>query len=150
MGYSDAELAVVPEGANLGLGCGNPLALSGIEPGMTVLDLGSGAGFDAFLAWKKVGTTGRPAGRRERERHGHRLQRLRTHLPTRDLLAALKSGAVNDSVQILGLPASAIDGGGARWTAREIEQQPSLWPQIARRVMEDRPLNEFLRARLAR
>ncbi len=60
IGYSeeDASLSV----GNLGLGCGNPLALSGIEPGMTVLDLGSGAGFDAFLAWRKVGPTGRVIG----------------------------------------------------------------------------------------
>jgi SAM-dependent methyltransferase len=48
--------------ANLGLGCGNPLALTGIAPGMTVLDLGSGAGFDAFLAWSRVGPTGHVIG----------------------------------------------------------------------------------------
>ncbi|MFB3815062.1 MAG: arsenite methyltransferase [Terriglobales bacterium] len=60
LGYSkeDVELAK----GNLGLGCGNPLAMSGIEPGMTVLDLGSGAGFDAFLAWRRVGPTGRVIG----------------------------------------------------------------------------------------
>lgn len=61
LGYSKEDLDVA-DGANLGLGCGNPLALSGIEPGMTVLDLGSGAGFDAFLAWKKVGPRGRVIG----------------------------------------------------------------------------------------
>ncbi len=61
LGYS-AEEAALGEGANLGLGCGNPLALAGIEPGMTVLDLGSGAGFDAFLAWRKVGPAGRVIG----------------------------------------------------------------------------------------
>ncbi len=61
LGYSTEDLQVAGD-ANLGLGCGNPLALSGIEPGMTVLDLGSGAGFDAFLAWRKVGPTGRVIG----------------------------------------------------------------------------------------
>lgn len=61
MGYTKDELAVAGEG-NLGLGCGNPLALAEITPGMTVLDLGSGAGFDAFLAWQKVGATGRVIG----------------------------------------------------------------------------------------
>jgi len=45
----------VPEGANLGLGCGNPVALASLQPGQTVLDLGSGAGFDAFLAARAVG-----------------------------------------------------------------------------------------------
>src|SRR3954466_12284138 len=61
IGYSKEDIEVAGE-ANLGLGCGNPLALSGIQPGMTVLDLGSGAGFDAFLAWRKVGPTGRVIG----------------------------------------------------------------------------------------
>jgi len=61
IGYSKEDLAVAGV-ANLGLGCGNPLALSGIEPGMTVLDLGSGAGFDAFLAWRRVGPQGRVIG----------------------------------------------------------------------------------------
>jgi arsenite methyltransferase len=61
IGYSPQELEVAGQ-ANLGLGCGNPLALAAIQPGMTVLDLGSGAGFDAFLAWRKVGPGGRVIG----------------------------------------------------------------------------------------
>jgi len=61
VGYTKDELAVAGEG-NLGLGCGNPLALAEIAPGMTVLDLGSGAGFDSFLAWQKVGPMGRVIG----------------------------------------------------------------------------------------
>ncbi len=61
IGYSDEELALAGD-ANLGLGCGNPLALTEIKPGMTVLDLGSGAGFDAFLAWHRVGPTGHVIG----------------------------------------------------------------------------------------
>jgi SAM-dependent methyltransferase len=61
IGYSDEELRVAGD-ANLGLGCGNPLALTEIGPGMTVLDLGSGAGFDAFLAWNRVGETGHVIG----------------------------------------------------------------------------------------
>lgn len=62
MGYSTSELAVVPEGANLGLGCGNPQAIAAMKPGETVVDLGSGAGFDCLLAAKQVGTTGRVLG----------------------------------------------------------------------------------------
>ncbi len=61
IGYSEAELNAVPE-ANLGLGCGNPTAFSSIKEGDTVLDLGSGAGFDCFLASKKVGKTGKVIG----------------------------------------------------------------------------------------
>lgn len=62
MGYSDAELAAVPEGANLGLGCGNPQAIAAMKPGEVVIDLGSGAGFDCFLAARQVGSTGRVIG----------------------------------------------------------------------------------------
>lgn len=62
IGYTREELASTPADANLGLGCGNPLALASIEPGETVLDLGSGAGFDAFLAAARVGPTGRVIG----------------------------------------------------------------------------------------
>ena len=62
IGYTDEELAAVPEGANLGLGCGNPTALASLEEGEVVLDLGSGAGFDCFLAADKVGESGRVIG----------------------------------------------------------------------------------------
>jgi SAM-dependent methyltransferase len=61
LGYSDREIKAMPE-ANLGLGCGNPTALGEIKEGMVVLDLGSGAGFDCFLAAKKVGKKGRVIG----------------------------------------------------------------------------------------
>lgn len=62
MGYSEDEMLGVPEGSNLGLGCGNPLAIASLEEGDVVLDLGSGAGFDAFLAAKKVGDKGKVFG----------------------------------------------------------------------------------------
>jgi len=62
MGYSDAELSAVPEGANLGLGCGNPQAIAAMKPGEVVVDLGSGAGFDCFLAARQVGPGGRVIG----------------------------------------------------------------------------------------
>lgn len=61
-GYSADELATLPAGANLGLSCGNPQALAGLRPGETVLDLGSGAGFDCLLASGKVGSAGRVIG----------------------------------------------------------------------------------------
>ena len=62
VGYTDKEMNVVPKGSNLGLGCGNPVAIASLKNGETVLDLGSGAGFDAFLAAKKVGKRGRVIG----------------------------------------------------------------------------------------
>lgn len=62
MGYSREEMTTAPDGSNLGLGCGNPTALASLKEGETILDLGSGAGFDAFLAAKKVGTSGKVIG----------------------------------------------------------------------------------------
>jgi SAM-dependent methyltransferase len=62
VGYTDEDLKAVPDGANLGLGCGNPVALANLRAGETVLDLGSGAGFDCFLAAKRVGDKGRVIG----------------------------------------------------------------------------------------
>lgn len=62
LGYADGDLQAVPAGANLGLGCGNPIALASLQPGETVLDLGSGAGFDCFLAAGRVGPEGRVIG----------------------------------------------------------------------------------------
>ena len=62
LGYSPEDLAGAPEGADLGLGCGNPQAIAALRPGETVLDLGSGGGFDCFLAAKQVGPSGRVIG----------------------------------------------------------------------------------------
>jgi SAM-dependent methyltransferase len=62
VGYSAEELAALPEGANMGLSCGNPNAQATLQPGEVVLDLGSGGGFDVFIAGRKVGATGRAIG----------------------------------------------------------------------------------------
>jgi len=62
LGYSDEELKNVPEGSNMGLGCGNPQAIAALKEGETVLDLGSGAGFDTFLAANQVGKSGKVIG----------------------------------------------------------------------------------------
>lgn len=62
LGYEAADLDSLPEGADLGLGCGNPLAMLDLKQGETVLDLGSGAGIDCFIAAKRVGPTGRVIG----------------------------------------------------------------------------------------
>jgi SAM-dependent methyltransferase len=62
LGYAQADLDLVPSGADLGLGCGNPKAIAALQPGETVVDLGSGAGFDCFLAAHEVGPTGRVIG----------------------------------------------------------------------------------------
>jgi SAM-dependent methyltransferase len=62
IGYSAEELRALPEGSNLGLSCGNPTAIAALEPGQAVLDLGSGGGFDCFVAGPKVGARGRVIG----------------------------------------------------------------------------------------
>jgi SAM-dependent methyltransferase len=62
LGYTAEELAAVPDGANLGLGCGNPQAIAALKPGEMVLDLGAGGGFDCFLAARQVGESGRVIG----------------------------------------------------------------------------------------
>ncbi|MEI6084359.1 MAG: arsenite methyltransferase [Verrucomicrobiota bacterium] len=62
IGYSSADLAVLPEGANMGLSCGNPTAIAALQPGEVVLDLGAGGGFDVFIAGRKLGSTGRAIG----------------------------------------------------------------------------------------
>ena len=62
IGYEAADLAALPDGANMGLSCGNPTAIASLQPGEVVLDLGSGGGFDVFIAGRKVGATGRSIG----------------------------------------------------------------------------------------
>lgn len=62
LGYSQADLDLVPSGADMGLGCGNPKAIAALKPGETVVDLGSGGGFDCFLAVREVGSSGRVIG----------------------------------------------------------------------------------------
>jgi SAM-dependent methyltransferase len=62
IGYTQGELAVAPEGANMGLSCGNPTAIASLRPGEIVLDLGAGGGFDCFIAGAKVGATGKVIG----------------------------------------------------------------------------------------
>ncbi len=86
VGYSEAELATLPEGANMGLSCGNPTALASLQAGEVVLDLGSGGGFDVFIAAQKVGPTGRVIGvdmtpdMVSKARHGAGTYRQRTGL----------------------------------------------------------------------
>jgi arsenite methyltransferase len=62
LGYAPDEVNALPDGANMGLSCGNPVALASLKPGEVVLDLGSGGGFDVFIAGRKVGPNGRAIG----------------------------------------------------------------------------------------
>lgn len=89
-GYSEAELAAIPEGANLGLSCGNPLAIASIREGETVVDLGSGAGFDVFLAAAQVGPTGRAIGIDMNDDMLARAESIKAHRSLSDNISFLK------------------------------------------------------------
>ncbi len=125
IGYSKEDIEAAGE-ANLGLGCGNPLALSGIQPGMTVLDLGSGAGFDAFLAWRKVGPTGKVIGV---DMTDDMLARAREN--------AAKLGATNvefrkGNIESLPVEANSIDLVISNCVINLSPDQPAVFREIAR------------------
>jgi SAM-dependent methyltransferase len=131
LGYSQDDVSSVPQGANMGLGCGNPQAIASLRPGETVLDLGSGGGFDCFLAAKAVGQTGRVIGvdmtpemvgkaRRNAEKAGLAQVEFRLgeieHLPVADgTIDVITSNCViNLSPE---RSRSSVAGAQTRWTA---------------------------------
>ncbi len=131
IGYAADDLArILPEGANLGLSCGNPGAIAALKPGETVLDLGSGAGFDAFLCGPKVGPTGRVIGVDM----------------TADMLARARAGAVGytqrtglanvefrlGEIEHLPLPDASVDVVISNCVLNLSPDKPQVWREIAR------------------
>lgn len=130
VGYSDAELATLPEGANLGLSCGNPTALADLRPGETVLDLGSGAGLDVFLAAQRVGPEG----------HVHGVDM------TREMLAKARQNAAEfrrrtgldnvtfhqGQIEAIPLPDASVDVVLSNCVLNLSPDQPMVWCEIAR------------------
>jgi SAM-dependent methyltransferase len=130
VGYSDAELATLPEGANLGLSCGNPTALAGLKPGEIVLDLGSGAGLDVFLAAQRVGAEG----------HVHGVDM------TKEMLARARQNAAEfrrrtgldnvtfhqGQIEAIPLPEAAVDVVLSNCVLNLSPDQPKVWKEIAR------------------
>jgi SAM-dependent methyltransferase len=130
VGYSDAELATLPEGANLGLSCGNPTALAELKAGETVLDLGSGAGLDAFLAAQRVGPSGKV--------HGVDM--------TEEMLAKARHNAVEFSrrtgldnvefhhgqIEAIPLPDASVDVVLSNCVLNLSPDQATVWREIAR------------------
>lgn len=130
VGYSSAELATLPEGANLGLSCGNPGALAGLKAGETVLDLGSGAGLDVFLAAQRVG----PGG------HVHGVDM------TKEMLAKARQNAAEfrrstglshvtfhqGQIEAIPLPDASVDVVLSNCVLNLSPDQPKVWREIAR------------------
>jgi arsenite methyltransferase len=130
VGYSAAELATLPEGANLGLSCGNPTALAELEPGEVVLDLGSGAGMDAFLAAQRVGPEG----------HVHGVDM------TKEMLAKARHNAAEfkrrtglgnvtfhqGQIEAIPLPDASVDVVLSNCVLNLSPDHPRVWREIAR------------------
>ena len=130
LGYSAEELAAIPEGANLGLSCGNPTALASLQPGEVVLDLGSGAGFDVFIAAAKVGPTGQAIGidmtrpMVARARDNAAAFRGRTGLDNAEFHLA--------QIEALPLPEASVDVVISNCVLNLSPDQPRVWKEIAR------------------
>lgn len=130
LGYSADELAAIPEGSNLGLSCGNPTALASLQPGETVLDLGSGAGFDVFIAAAKVGAAGKAIG----------VDMTRPMVAkARDNAAAFRRRTGLDNVEFhlaqierLPLPDASVDVVISNCVVNLSPDQPAVWKEIAR------------------
>ncbi len=130
VGYSDADLALLPSGANLGLSCGNPTAMAELQPGETVLDLGSGAGMDVFLAAQRVGAAG----------HVHGVDM------TREMVARARSHAADfrrrtgldnvtfhhGQIETLPLPDASVDVVLSNCVLNLSPDQPRVWKEISR------------------
>jgi len=174
LGYSSRELASLPAGANLGLGCGNPTALGSLKPGEVVVDLGSGAGIDCFLAARKVGPRGRVIGvdmtpeMLAKARTNARTGRYRNvefrlgeieHLPIADgsadvvisncviNLAPDKAEVYREAFRVLrpGGRLAVSDVVATRPITRKERADPSLWSSCSSGAIEVRTVKALLR-----
>jgi SAM-dependent methyltransferase len=130
VGYSAAELATLPEGTNLGLSCGNPTALAELKPGETVLDLGSGAGLDAFLAAQRVGPEGRVIGV---DMTPEMLAKARRNAVTFQERTGLDNVAfLQGQIEALPLPDATVDVVLSNCVLNLSPDQPAVWKEISR------------------
>lgn len=130
LGYSAAELAAIPAGANLGLSCGNPTALAALAPGEVVLDLGSGAGFDVFIAAARVGAEGHVHGV---DMTTEMLARARQNAEAFKRRTGLANVTFHQGqIEALPLPDASVDVVLSNCVVNLSPDQPRVWREVAR------------------
>jgi len=130
VGYSGEDLTLLPGGANLGLSCGNPTALASLNPGETVLDLGSGGGFDCFIAGPKVGPEGRVIGV---DMTPEMLSKARTNLDSYRTQSGLDNVEFRlGEIEHLPVPDASVDVIISNCVINLSPDKPRVWQEIAR------------------
>lgn len=130
VGYSMEELSALPEGANMGLSCGNPNALAALKPGEVVLDLGSGGGFDVFIAGRKVGPTGRAIGV---DMTPDMLAKARTNIAAYRERSGLNNVDFRlGEIEHLPIPDASVDAVISNCVINLSPDKPQVWREIAR------------------
>jgi len=130
LGYAVEELQALPEGANMGLSCGNPAVLAALNPGEVVLDLGSGGGFDVFIAGRKVGATGRAIGV---DMTPEMLAKARRNLAQYREQTGLDNVEFRlGEIEHLPLPDSSVDVIISNCVINLSPDKPQVWREIAR------------------
>ncbi len=130
VGYSAEQLAAIPEGANLGLSCGNPTALAGLQPGEVVLDLGSGAGLDVFIAAAKVGVTGQVHGV---DMTKEMVMKARQNAAAFRRRTGLENVTFHHAqIESIPLPDASVDVVISNCVLNLSPDQPAVWREIAR------------------
>jgi len=130
IGYSAEELAALPEGANMGLSCGNPNAFAALQPGEVVLDLGAGGGFDVFIAGRKVGPAGRAIGV---DMTPEMLAKARKNLATYRERSGLNNVEFRlGEIEHLPLADASVDAVISNCVINLSPDKPQVWREIAR------------------
>jgi arsenite methyltransferase len=130
VGYADDDLTILPDGANMGLSCGNPTALASLNPGEAVLDLGSGAGLDCFIAGPKVGEQGRVIGV---DMTPDMLSKARAHLDNYRQRSGLENVEFRlGEIEHLPVPDASVDVVISNCVINLSPDKPQVWREIAR------------------
>lgn len=130
IGYAQGDLALAPEGSNMGLSCGNPTAIASLKPGQTVLDLGSGGGFDCFIAGPKVGSTGRVIGV---DMTPDMLSKARKHIASYTAQTGLNNVEFRlGEIEHLPVADSSVDVVISNCVLNLSPDKPQVWREIAR------------------